>query len=146
MAVSSPALSAKWWAGAACETPTRRASARRLSAAGPSSVIVASAASRRARRRWPWWYGWPGAAGRRRVLMRLLYQANLDIDKINRSRYLDNVKIRLHGGSHARETDALPQYPQHRRGAPADDRGHRIRRMVYAARGAWPPAHHALPA
>src|ERR687884_1585928 len=114
MAVSSPALSAKWWAGAACETPTRRASARRLSAAGPSSAIVASAASRRARRRWPWWYGWPRAAARRWVLMRLLYQANLDIDKIGLRWYLDDVKIRSHGGSHARDTDALPRHPQHR--------------------------------
>src|SRR5919198_3367875 len=120
MAVSTPALSAKWWAGAACETPTRRASARRLSAAGPSSAITASAASRRARRRAPWWYGWPAEAGRRRVLIRLLYQANLDIDKIDRRRYLDGVKIRSRGGSHARDTDALPWYPQHRRGAPTD--------------------------
>src|ERR687886_1020235 len=144
MAVSSPALSVKWWAGAACETPTRRASARRLSPAGPSSAIAASAASRRARRRAPWWYGWPAGAGRRGVLMQLLYQANLDIDKIGRRRYLDDVKIRSRGGSHAHDTDALPRYPQHRRGAPADDRGHRIRRMVYAARGAWPPAHDAL--
>src|SRR5438874_13734649 len=83
---------------------------------------------------------------RRRVLMRLLCQADLAIDKIGLNRYLDGVKIRSPGGSHARDTDALPRYPQHRWGAPADDRGHRIRRVVYAARGARPPAHDALPA
>src|SRR5439155_6735829 len=78
--------------------------------------------------------------------MRLLYQANLAIDKIELNQYLDDVKIRSHGGSHAGDADALPRYPEHRRGAPADDRGHRIRRVVYVARGAWPPAHDALPA
>ena len=56
-AVSSPALSPKWCAGAACETPARRARSRRLSAVGPLSVIASAAAASRVRRRSPWWYG-----------------------------------------------------------------------------------------
>lgn len=55
-AVSRPALSPKWWAGAAWETPARRASSRRLQPAGPDSLMASTAAARIVRRRSPWWY------------------------------------------------------------------------------------------
>ncbi len=57
MAVKMPRLSPKWCAGAACDTPARRAISRMLSRAAPTASTSATAAAITAARRSPWWYG-----------------------------------------------------------------------------------------
>ena len=57
MAVKMPALSPKWWAGAAWETPARLAISRMDMRPVPTAAISSSAASSTTSRSRPWWYG-----------------------------------------------------------------------------------------